>query len=138
MRPVAKGSTTAERGVRQGRHGRAARVGLAWRHYPMPYPPAPGDAARPTIVEYTDREPARNQYPVRIISPPRPGACCEVHMVGIGEAREDERWVVQYRRCMRCGFTVRRIIRELPDWDALHLLRGKLAVAFTRMREEEI
>jgi len=115
MRPLAKGSTTVEGGVRQGRRGRAGRVGLAWRHYPMPYPPAPGDAAGATIVEYTDRKPARNEYPVRNVSPPRPGACCWAHMVGVGDAREAARWIVQYRRCTRCGFTVLRILRKVPD-----------------------
>jgi hypothetical protein len=136
MRPVAKGSTTVEGGVRQSRRGRAAHVGLAWRHYPTPYPRIPRDAARPTIVEYTDREPTRNEYPVRIVSPPRPGACCEVHMVGVGDVREAAGWIVQYRRCRRCGFTVLRILREVPDRDALHLLRRRLASVFTRKRGE--
>lgn len=136
MRPVAKGSTTVEGGVRRGRRGRAGRVGLAWRHYPTPYPHIPRDAARPTIVEYTDREPPRNEYPVRIVSPPRPGACCEVHMVGVGDVREAAQWIVQYRRCPRCGFTVLRILREVPDRDALDTLRCALRSSFARDADE--
>ena len=102
MRSVAKGSTRVEGGVRQGQRGRAARAGLAWRHYPTPHPRIPRNAAGATIVEYTERERARNEYPVRIVShAPRP--CCGGHMVSVGDAREGERWVVQYRRCTRCG-----------------------------------
>jgi hypothetical protein len=136
MRPVAKGFTMLKGGVRRGLHKRAARVGLAWRHYPTPYPPAPGDAAGATIVEYTDREPACNEYPVRIVSPPHPGPCCGAHMVSVGAAREDERWVVQYRRCTRCGFTVRRILHEIPDGETLERLRRALASAFARCAGE--
>ena len=136
MRRVAKDSTTMEGGVRQGRRGRAARVGLAWRHYPTPYPHAPGDAAGATIVEYTDREFARNEFPVRIVSPPRPGACCGAHMVGVGDVREAARWIAQYRRCTRCGFTVRRILHEIPDGETLKRLRRALASAFARCAGE--
>lgn len=131
-RPVAGGSTTQEGGVRQGRRGRAARVGLAWRHSPKPYRLSLWDAAFPTIVEYTEREPPCNEYPVRIVSPPRAGACCAWHMVSVGAAQKDKRCIVQYRRCTTCGFTVRRILREIQDEAALQLLRVALASAFTR------
>jgi ribosomal protein S14 len=69
----------------------------------------------PTIVEYTDRKKPKNLYPVRIISPLRPGPCCDNNMEEIGEPRQEERWVSQYKRCRKCGFTVRMILRELPD-----------------------
>ena len=57
-------------------------------------------------------------------------------MVGVGEVRKAARWIVQYRRCARCGFTVLRILREVPDRDELRLLRRRLASAFTRTRGE--
>jgi hypothetical protein len=86
----------------------------------------------PTIVTYTDREPAINQYPQRIVSPSRPKACCFSDMEEIGPAEQDERWVFQYRRCRQCGYTVRVILREIPDTVLVEELRQILANAFVR------
>jgi hypothetical protein len=86
----------------------------------------------PTIVEYADNKEPKNQYPERIISPPRSGPCCFSDMEEIGEPREDGRWVFQYRRCRRCGFTVRVVLREIPDAAMLEDLRETLVKAFTR------
>jgi predicted Zn-ribbon and HTH transcriptional regulator len=86
----------------------------------------------PTIVTYTDREPAINQYPQRIVSPSQPKPCCFSDMEEIGAALQDERWVFQYRRCRQCGFTVRVILRELPDTALAEELRQILATAFVR------
>jgi hypothetical protein len=85
-----------------------------------------------TIVEYTDQKPPANRYPRRIISPLRPGPCCFSDMEALGASHEDERWVCQYRRCRRCGFAVRVILREIPDAALLASLRETLAKAFIR------
>ena len=85
-----------------------------------------------TIVTYTDHEPAINQFPQRIVSPSRPKSCCFSDMEEIGAALQDERWVFQYRRCRQCGFTVRVILRELPDTALAAELRQILATAFVR------
>ena len=86
----------------------------------------------PTIVTYTDREPAANRYPQRIVSPCRPGPCCFSDMEEVGAARQEGRWVFQYRRCRQCGFTVRVILREIPDRVLVEELRQILANAFVR------
>ncbi len=85
-----------------------------------------------TIVTYTDRRPPENQYPRRIISPSRPKACCFSDMEEVGTAQQQERWVFQYRRCRKCGFTVRVIVREIPDAALLEELRKILATSFIR------
>ncbi|HSB80956.1 MAG TPA: hypothetical protein VLM91_19405 [Candidatus Methylomirabilis sp.] len=85
-----------------------------------------------TIVTYTDRRPPENQYPRRIISPSRPAPCCFSDMEGVGAAEQEGRWVFQYRRCRRCGFAVRVILREIPDCALVQRLREILATAFVR------
>lgn len=85
-----------------------------------------------TIVEYTDRKAPKNQYPTRIISPPRSGPCCFTEMEEIGEALEGTRWVFQYKRCRKCGFAVRVILREIPDAVLVAELRTTLANSFVR------
>jgi hypothetical protein len=85
-----------------------------------------------TIVNYTDREPAANQYPQRIVSPRQPGPCCFTDMAEVGTTEREGRWVFQYRRCRQCGFTVRVILREVPDAAQADELRQILARAFVR------
>jgi hypothetical protein len=85
-----------------------------------------------TIVTYTDRRPPENRYPRRIISPCRPGPCCFSDMEEIGAARQEGRWVFQYRRCRKCGFTVRVIVRQIPDTALAEELRRILAASFVR------
>jgi hypothetical protein len=85
-----------------------------------------------TIVTYTDRDPAANQYPERIVSSRRPGPCCFTDMEEVGTTQHEGRWVFQYRRCRQCGFTVRVIIREIPDAVRAEELRRILARAFVR------
>jgi hypothetical protein len=85
-----------------------------------------------TIVEYTDQKPSANRYPRRIISPSRSGPCCFSDMEELGTPQEDVRWVYQYRRCRRCGFAVRVILREIPDAALVASLREGLAHLFTR------
>jgi hypothetical protein len=85
-----------------------------------------------TIVEYTEKKAPQNQYPARIISPPRSGPCCFSDMEEIGEPERDGQWIFQYRRCRTCGFAVRVILSDSPDEALLAELRKILATAFTR------
>ena len=85
-----------------------------------------------TIVAYTDQEPPRNLYPQRIVSPVRSGPCCFTGIEEVGEPQEDRRWVFQYKRCTKCGFALRVILREIPDAALAAELRTLLANAFVR------
>lgn len=85
-----------------------------------------------TIVKYTDQKGPENLYPERIISPPRSGSCCLTDMEEIGEPQEDGRRVFQYKRCRKCGFAVRVILREMPDPALEAELRKTLAKSFLR------
>ncbi len=86
----------------------------------------------PTIVQYTDRKQPENHYPERIISPPQSGPCCFSDMEEIGEPLRDGNWEYVYKRCRTCGFTVRVMLRELPDEALVAELRKILAVSFQR------
>jgi len=86
----------------------------------------------PTIVEYTDRKPPENRYPHRIVSPPHASACCFSDMEEVGGATREARWENRYRRCRMCGFTVRVILRPVPDQALLTELRAELARSFVR------
>jgi hypothetical protein len=86
----------------------------------------------PTIVEYNDQKQPRNLYPQRIISPVRSGPCCFTDMEEVGKPQEDGRWVFQYRRCKKCGFALRVILREIPDAALAAELRKILANSFVR------
>lgn len=85
-----------------------------------------------TIVEYTDRKAAENHYPERIVSPSRSGPCCFSNMAELGEEQRESHWVYRYRRCTTCGYTVRVIVREVPDTALIEDLRKVLATAFVR------
>jgi hypothetical protein len=86
----------------------------------------------PTIVEYTDEKPPKNLYPQRIVSPVRSGPCCFTDMEEVGKPQEEGRWVFQYRRCKKCGFALRVILREIPDAALAAELRKILANSFVR------
>jgi hypothetical protein len=86
----------------------------------------------PTIVQYTDEQRPQNLYPMRIISPSRSGSCCFSDMQETGLPQTEGRWVFQYKRCRKCGFAVRVILREIPDADLTLKLRKILATAFVR------
>jgi hypothetical protein len=60
-----------------------------------------------TIVEYRDQVEPVNEYPARIISPSRPSPCCAGNMETLGHGRVEGVWRYAYKRCRRCGFTVR-------------------------------
>jgi hypothetical protein len=86
----------------------------------------------PTIVEYTDSKRPKNHFPERIISPVKSGPCCFSDMEELGAPQEDGRWVFQYKRCKKCGFAVRTILREIPNAALAAELRKILANSFVR------
>ena len=86
----------------------------------------------PTIVTYTDDHPPLNDFPRRIISPSRSGPCCFSAMEDLGAIRREERWEYAYRRCRICGFTVREIVRFLPDQERIADLQKIFATTLSR------
>ncbi|MGH7378282.1 MAG: hypothetical protein ACREKK_12790 [Candidatus Methylomirabilales bacterium] len=102
-RSPARGSQGgAERGARTPRPGSSA-------------PPAAERTREiPTIVEYSATKRPANQYPKRIVSPPRPKTCCVTGMEDLGKPRREAGWFYVYKRCRTCGFTVRSIVRRDP------------------------
>lgn len=60
-----------------------------------------------TLIEYRNDVAPLNDYPRKIVSPPNPSACCLGHMVRLGPGAIDGRWRFYYKRCARCGYTVR-------------------------------
>jgi hypothetical protein len=80
-----------------------------------------------TIIEYSAAKKARNSYPYKIISPPIPGRCCQARMNRIGAMQVEGDNKFYYKRCSRCGFTVREFVSAIdvdrlpstgvPDWD---------------------
>ena len=85
-----------------------------------------------TIVEYTDTKAPMNAYPDRIISPIQAGSCCFTDMEEVGTPEGEERYRYQYRRCRQCGFTVRAIVEELANGEAVALARLALGRMFNR------
>lgn len=59
------------------------------------------------IVEYRDDIAPVNEYPRRIVSPLTPSACCLANMARVGHSAIDATWRFYYKRCSRCGYTVR-------------------------------
>jgi hypothetical protein len=53
-------------------------------------------------------------------------------MEPIGTPFLEGRSEIQYKRCRRCGFTVRLILRQLPDAHLVAALRKELTSAFVR------
>lgn len=70
---------------------------------------------------------ARNSYPHKIISPPIPSQCCLARMNRIGQMQVEGDRKFYYKRCSRCGFTVREFMSAIDmerllslgvsDWD---------------------
>jgi hypothetical protein len=85
-----------------------------------------------SIVQYTDQQAPQNRYPERIVSPSHAGPCCFFDMEEIGTARQEAGWMYGYKRCRTCGFTVRVILRQVPDAALLADLRRTLATTFQR------
>ena len=86
----------------------------------------------PTIVTYTNEQPPLNQFPERIISPTHSGPCCFFAMEALGTVYREARWEYAYRRCRTCGFTVRVIVRYLPDSVEIATLQKLFATVFSR------
>jgi len=110
MQPAKPVPERADRQAREGQGRFLSRLRRVWRRYPHK------NLSRdliPTIVEHTDRKSTRNEYSVRMISPPRPGRCCTSNMVDVGDPEQAGESIFQYRRCTKCGFTVRRILHEV-------------------------
>ena len=74
-----------------------------------------------SIVQYRTDKPPANRWPKVIISPPGPSACCATMMDRVGDVQQDGRYLFQYRRCVRCGYTVKAAVRAIPD---LQLVRS--------------
>jgi hypothetical protein len=53
-------------------------------------------------------------------------------MEDLGAVRRDERYEYAYRRCRICGFTVRVIVRYLPDKERIAKLQKLLARTLSR------
>jgi hypothetical protein len=85
-----------------------------------------------TVVKYTDREAAVNRYPDRIVSPSRSGPCCFTDMELVGQEEREGSWVYRYSRCAACGYTVRVVVRRLPDVELASDLRKLLERSFVR------
>ncbi|MCC6642861.1 MAG: hypothetical protein IT386_16995 [Deltaproteobacteria bacterium] len=65
---------------------------------------------RPTrnIIRYSDTEPPRNDYPRRIVSPPRPRACCtDENRTMVGKVQEVDGFKFCYKICGTCGHAVK-------------------------------
>lgn len=63
----------------------------------------------PLTVIYNDAQKAAAGR-TTLISPTRPGPCCRARMERVGGLHEDRGRRFYYRRCGRCGFTVRRFL----------------------------
>ncbi len=85
-----------------------------------------------TIIEYTDAKAPQNLYPERIISPSHSKPCCFTDMEEVGPVQQDGNWEYQYKRCRKCGFAVRVILRALPDEALIRDLRRTLKNSFQR------
>jgi len=118
----------SQMGAKKSRKGSPAKPdGAAATSHPAAWGPVP-----PTIIEYSDQKEPRNAYPERIVSPLRSGPCCFTDMEEIGQPIQEGRWLFRYRRCRKCGFAVRVILREIPDQALLAELRRILATSFVR------
>ena len=53
-------------------------------------------------------------------------------MEEVGPAEQEDHWMYQYKRCRKCGFTVRVILQAVPDAALISELRRTLAKSFQR------
>ena len=60
------------------------------------------------IIEYSTEEAPKNDYPRRIVSPPRPSSCCnDKNRISVGSIREVEGFKFCYKVCQECGHAVK-------------------------------
>lgn len=87
----------------------------------------------PTIIEYSNTKAPKNQFPKRIVSPTGSGPCCFSDMEPLGIPQAEGRWIFAYKRCKQCGFTVRSILRTLPNAELIASLQATLKTSFERL-----
>ena len=79
------------------------------------------------IIEYSDSEPPKNDYPRKIVSPTRPSSCCtDENKVDVGSVREVEGFKFCYKICQECGHAVKyyfpavestsKAVKEYRSW----------------------
>ncbi len=60
------------------------------------------------IINYSSEESPRNDYPRKIVSPPRPSKCCtDENRETVGSVREVEGFKFCYKICGECGHAVK-------------------------------
>jgi hypothetical protein len=60
------------------------------------------------IIRYTDEEKPLNDYPKKIISPPKASDCCtDENRITVGTVREVDGFKFCYKICETCGHAVR-------------------------------
>jgi len=60
------------------------------------------------IIQYSDGESPKNDYPRRIVSPPVPSSCCtDTNRISVGSVREVEGFKFCYKICQECGHAVK-------------------------------
>ena len=60
------------------------------------------------IIRYSTEESPRNEYPKRIVSPPKPSRCCsDENRSMVGTMREVEGFKFCYKICTICGHAVK-------------------------------
>lgn len=60
------------------------------------------------IIEYSTTAAPKNDYPRKIISPPRPADCCtDDNRISVGSVREVEGFKFCYKICQECGHAVK-------------------------------
>jgi len=61
-----------------------------------------------SIIVYSSELPPKNDYPKKIVSPPRPSACCTANNREIqGNPKEIEGFNFHYKVCSVCGHAVK-------------------------------
>lgn len=86
-----------------------------------------------TIVRYNDLQIPVNEFPILIVSPSHSGPCCFLAMKVFQQEFHEGMAIYQYKRCELCGYTVRHVLRIVPDaWMIADL---KKAISRTLRRE---
>lgn len=71
------------------------------------------------IIEYSTEETPKNDYPRRIVSPPRPARCCtDKNRISVGSIREVEGFKFCYKVCQECGHAVKYFFPAIDSTSA--------------------
>ncbi len=71
------------------------------------------------IIVYSDSEAPKNDYPTRIVSPPRPLSCCtDANRISVGSVREVEGFKFCYKICEECGHAVKYFVPAIDSTSA--------------------